>query len=226
MKQFAVIGLGNFSFKVAVTLSEKGCQVIAIDKNMNKINDIKSYVTEAISIDVKDKKTLSTLGLENMDAVLVGLGESMEASILTTLYLKEMNVKNIIVKAMSRDHAAIVTKLGATRTIIPEEEMAIRLANSLVSKNIIDHIPMADGFTVSEITAPSSFVGKTIRELLVRNKYKVEIIAIRKGFKKDNGEVGEIEKTTEMPTADTVIEKNDIILVFGKNEDVIKLQKL
>ncbi|HPD60776.1 MAG TPA: TrkA family potassium uptake protein, partial [Thermodesulfobacteriota bacterium] len=141
MKRFAVIGLGNFGFYAAKALFEDGHEVIAIDKDKDRVQDIDPHSTEAVVLDATDKDALKSLGLENMDAVVVSTGTSITTSILVCLYLQEIGVKKILAKALDEDHEKILKRVGATEIIHPEREMALRVSRSLSRPNVLDFIP-------------------------------------------------------------------------------------
>jgi trk system potassium uptake protein TrkA len=179
MAKFAVIGLGSFGLNVAKTLYEEGHEVLAIDIDKDKIEAVKDYVTRAVTMDSADKENLKALGIQDIDVVIVSLGPQMEASILTVLYLHELKVKRVIAKALSEDHAKILEAIGATEVIYPEKDMAIKLAHRLSSPNVLEYLPLSSGFSIQEIAPPEKFIGKTLKELDLRNKYGVQVIAIR-----------------------------------------------
>jgi len=227
MRQFAIIGLGTFGFKLATSLAEMGCQVLAIDNDRDRVQDIRDLVTEAAVLDATDKAAMGSLDLAELDIVVVCVGQ-LDASVLITLYLKEAGVREIVVKALNSDHVKILQLLGASRIVLPEEEMAARLAGSLVTPNIIDHIPLTPGHSIVEIRAPESFIGKTIGELDIRRKYKVEVVALKKYLtsKLDGKESLDESKTRVIPSASEVISIGDALVVIGKNEDIEKIQGL
>jgi trk system potassium uptake protein TrkA len=227
MRQFAVIGLGTFGFKLATALSEMGCQVLAIDNDRDRIQEIRDLVTEGVVLDATDKSAMDSLDLAELDMVVVCVGE-LEDSVLISLYLKEAGVSEIVVKALSGDHVKILQLLGVSRVVLPEEEMAVRLAGSLMTPNIIDHIPLTPGHSIVEIKAPESFQGKTIGELDIRKEYRVEVVALKKYVisKLDGKESLDEAQTRVVPPASEVIKPGDALVVIGKNEDIEKIRGL
>jgi len=215
MKRVVVIGLGIFGFNIAKDLYENGIEVIAIDKNKEVIQRIKDFSTKAILADGTDKEVMESIGIQEDDVVIISFGEDLAASTLITLHLKEMKVKNIIVKAPNEDHKHVLEKVGATEVIIPERAMADKVAKSLISPNILDYIPLSEDYTISEIVPPVSFTGKTIGELHLRTKYHVEVIAIREMLP---------DRVRMVPRADFVIKDSDVLVVIGKEEDVQKIK--
>ncbi len=215
MKRVIVVGLGIFGFNIAKELYESGLEVIAIDKHKETIQKIKDFSTRAILADATDKELLETIGIQEDDVVIVSFGEDLAASTLLTLHLKEFNVKEIIVKAPNEDHKRILEKVGATEVIIPEKEMASKVAKSLISPNVLDYIPLSQDYTISEIAPPSSFLGKTIGELQLRTKHHIGVIASRDVL---------TDQIQMIPAADFVIKDSDILVVIGKEKDIQKLQ--
>ncbi|MCK4932532.1 MAG: TrkA family potassium uptake protein [Candidatus Aminicenantes bacterium] len=212
--KFSVIGLGSFGSNVAKTLYEMGHEVVAIDEEKSKVDDMKDAATHAVQMNAADKENLQAVGITDMDVVVVSLGPDMESSVLTTLYLKEMAVRRIVAKALTEDHAKILEAVGATEVIYPEKDMAIKTALRLSNPNILEYLPLISGLTVQEIAAPEKFIGKSLKELDLRNKYDIQVMAIK----------GIIpEKTTFMPKADFVIKDSDILIILGEEKQLKKL---
>jgi len=157
MKQFAVIGLGNFGFYLATRLNKKGYDVLAIDKIQSPVQEIKGRVTQAVVADATDRKTLESLGVKNMDAVVVCIGSNMSDSILTTLNLKEIGVERVIAKSLSEAHGRILEKVGATDVLFPEKDIAISLAERLHNPNMLDYLPFMEGYSIIELSPPKQF---------------------------------------------------------------------
>jgi len=227
MRQYAVIGLGTFGFKLATTLVEMGGQVMVIDNNRDRVQEIKDLVTDAVVLDATDKAAMNSLDLTALDMVVVSVGD-LEDSVLISLYLREAGVSEIVVKALNADHVKILKLIGVSRVVLPEEEMAVRLAGSLLTPNIIEHIPLSPGHSIVEVKAPESFWGNTIGDLDIRKKYKVEVIALKKYVvsKLDNKETVDESRTRVVPSADEPINSGDALVVIGKNEDIEKIRRL
>jgi trk system potassium uptake protein TrkA len=215
MKRVVVIGLGIFGFNIVKDLYENGFEVIAIEKNKEIIQKIRDFSTKAILADGTDKEVLESIGIQEDDVVIISFGEDLAASTLITLHLKEMKVKHIIVKAPNEDHKHVLEKVGATEVIIPEREIADKVAKSLISPNVLDYIPLSDEYTICEIVPPSGFMGKSIAELHLRSKYHIEVIAVRETLP---------ERLTMVPRADFVIKDSDILVVIGKEGDIQKIK--
>jgi len=215
MKQIAVIGLGNFGSTLAASLAQKKCEVLAIDRDQERVHDIKDDVTQAVIGDATDKKLLEELGVKDVDTAVISFGDRIDASLIVTLYLKELGVHRIIAKAVSEDHAKILSLIGAHEVIFPERDEAIRLASSLFSSDILDMIKVSDEFSILEIAAPDHFVNKTLRDLKLRSKIGIEVLAIKKP----------LEGTLKMlPGADTKIAPDDVLIVIGENRSLKDLK--
>jgi trk system potassium uptake protein TrkA len=215
MKRVVVIGLGIFGFNIAKDLYENGIEVIAIDKNKDIIQKIKDFSTKAILADGIDKEIIESIGIQEDDIVIVSFGEDLAASTLITLHLRELKVKTIIVKAPNEDHKRVLERVGATQVVIPEREMADKVAKGIISPNVLDYIPLSDDYTISEVAPPASFMGKTIGELHLRTKYHVEVIAVREMLP---------DRVRMVPRADFVIKDSDVLVVIGKEEDIQKIK--
>ncbi|MBZ4645041.1 MAG: trk/ktr system potassium uptake protein [Petroclostridium sp.] len=214
MSSFVVIGIGRFGRSVAKTLYELGNEVLAIDENEEIIQDISEYVTHAVAGDVTDENVLKSLGIRNFDVAVVAIGGNMESSILVTVLLKEMGVKYILAKAQSELHAKVLSRVGADRVIFPERDMGVRVAHNLVSTNILDYIELSPDYSIMEITAPEHWEGKTLKELNVRVRYGINIMAIKNGT-----------EINISPKADDVIRQDDVLVVIGSNDDLNKLDR-
>lgn len=214
MRTFAIIGLSTFGFYLCKYLAQRGFEVMAVDADESKIEKVKHTVSKAIILDATDKNALGNLGMTDFDVVIVSLGDKIDSSILVTLYLKELGVKEIIAKASTEDHGKILDRIGATTVIFPERDVALRLARSLENINVLDVIPVSPGVSILEFGAPSSFLGKTLRELDINNKYGIQIIMIKELVP---------ENLIVVPKADHKIKDSDILIGVGKDQDLKKL---
>lgn len=212
--KFAVIGLGSFGSNVAKTLYEQGNEVLAVDKDKEKIEEVKAFVSHAVHMDADDKENLLALGIQDMDVVIVSLAPEMESSILTVLYLNEIGAGRIVAKALTEDHQKILEAVGATEVIFPEKDMAIKTALRLSNPNVLEYLPLHSGVGIQEIAPPEKFIGKSLGELKLRNKYGIQILAIKEIIP---------EKTTFIPSADFVIKDSDILIVMGEDKQLSKL---
>ena len=211
MKKFAVIGIGTFGFYLTKTLFEEGHEVVAIDLDRNRVQAISNFCTEAIVMDATKTEGLKALGLEEMNCIVVSTGSNISSSILICLHLQEFGVKNILAKALNEDHNKILIKMGATKTINPEMAIAIRAAKELSKPNVIDFIPLAEGYSLIQVGPPRAFIGKTFRQLDLRAKYGVYIIAIKEVLQ---------ENFVLVPPADFVIKDSDILIMLGMDKDI------
>jgi trk system potassium uptake protein len=215
MKQFVVIGLGNFGFNVARALYTQGHHVLAIDADEKKIEKIKNDVTDAISGDARDEAVLREFVSDTATAAIISLGDNMEGSVLCTMYLKEIGVRKIIVKAINDDHRKVLERIGATETIFPEREAGVRLAQRLSVPNLIEHIPLAPDFSISQIETPVSFVGKTLKDLSLPTKYGIQVIAVKDVL---------TDEFYVIPGAEFKIMPDSALLVIGKSDDLSRLR--
>lgn len=213
MKKFCVIGVGNFGYYVARVLFENRHEVTAIDANQEKVQRIKDHSSAAIQGDAASKDFLVSQGIQDMDAVIVATGQRSNISTLITLFLKELEVKRILVKSVDDDHSRILKKVGATDIIQPEKDMAQKTAHALSYPNILDFIPLAEEFSITEVAPPSHFIGKDLITLNLRQKYQVTVIAVKDVLD---------EKFLPAPPPDYVIKDSDLVILIGQTEDVEK----
>ena len=215
MKSYLVIGLGRFGGEVARSLCRQGCEVLAMDVSSDLVNQIAGEVTHAVVGNAQDKEVLRALGAGSFDCAIIAIGDNLAASVLTTMNLKELNVPYIVCKAHDATHRTALEKLGVDRVVIPEYEYADKLARNLVSHNVLEYIELSEDYGILEVPAPKSWVGKTLRELNVRAKLGVNIIAVNSG-----------EKTSVSPAADYSIGAGDILVVLGDTKSLKAVQKL
>lgn len=216
-KKYATIGLGNFGFNVTKTLFEEGHDVVAVDLDEDATQRVQPYCTQAVVADATQKETIRGLGLEEMDAVIVSMGGNESSATLITLYLKEFGVKRIVVKASNEDHGKILSKVGATDVIFPEKDMAIKVARSLSTPDVLDYIPMSGDYLIAEIAPLEAFVGKSLAELQLRSRYGITVIGIKELVP---------ENFILVPPASFVIKHSDILIVIGKRVDIQKIKTL
>lgn len=217
MRSFAIIGLSSFGYHLCKNLSELGAPVMAIDVDAEKIDDIKPFVQKAVVADAKDKDTLKSLGMEDIDVVVVTVGEPIEVSILITLYLREIGVKEIIAKVITEDHAKILDKLGVSSVVFPERDMAKRIAYTLRRSILLDYVSLGEGYSIVEMGAPSDWLGKPLAALDVRRQYNIQIIVIKDVLS---------DKVVIIPGGDYVLKDSDILVMVGRDEDLERVEKL
>ena len=211
MKRFCVIGAGSFGFHVASNLYQDGHEVMAIDNNRTHVQQLQEHCSFAILADAADRDFLEAQGVAEMDAVIVAIGERSHAATLTTLFLKELGVKRILVKAINEDHGRILLKVGATEIINPEKDMAFRIACNLASPNILDMLSMTGDYTLNELAPPKSFIGKSLLELALRKKYDVFVLGVKDVL---------TDKFILLPPPERLIRDSDLLLIFGQKEGI------
>jgi trk system potassium uptake protein TrkA len=212
-KSFVVFGLGRFGYSVAVSLARDGCEVLAVDIDGDIVEDIANNVTLAVKANVKDQDVYSSLGLRNMDGAVVAVGGDMEASILATILSKEAGIPYVLAKASSDTHAEVLRRVGADQVILPEREMGSRVARNMVFGTFVDTFELSATYSMVELEVPEPWVGQSLRQLDVRRRYGVNVIAVREG-----------EKINANMNPDTPFQAHQIILTVGNNEDLKKIK--
>jgi len=215
MKQFAVIGLGRFGSSVAKTLTKMGYEVLGIDIDEDVVNSMADSLTSSVKADILDEQALKTLGIRNFDVVVVAIGKEMQASILVTVILKEMGVKEVVAKARTELHGRVLERVGADKVVFPERDMGEKVAKALVSKNIMDQIALSPDFSLVEMAAPAVFVNKTLEKSGARQKYGISVLAIRRGA-----------EVIISPQAGDVVREGDILVVIGRDTQLRKFEAL
>ncbi|MEC2074769.1 potassium channel family protein [Metabacillus fastidiosus] len=213
-KEFAVIGLGRFGGSICRELSDEGLEVMAIDIDEDRVNEFASIASHAVVGDTTDEAVLKSLGIRNFDHVIVAIGDSIQASILTTLILKELGVKHITVKAQNDYHEKVLSKIGADKIVHPERDMGRRIAHNLISNNVLDYLELSDEHSIAEIVASKKLVGYTLIDLDVRAKYGLNIVAIKRG-----------KDIIVSPPADEEIHRDDILILIGADSDINRFEK-
>lgn len=215
MKSYVVIGLGRFGSTLARQLCKLGAEVLAMDVHHDLVQQVADDVTHAVVGDAQDKDVLRALGVRDFDCAIVAIGTNLAASVLTVMNLQELEVPYIICKAHDETHSRVLQKLGVNKVVIPEQENAARLARSLNSHNVLDYIELSEDYGILELPAPKSWIGRSLKELHIRAKLGVNIIAVENG-----------QKTNVSPSADYVIGEGDIMVVLGDNYSLEAVQKL
>ena len=213
--RYAVIGLGNFGSWVVRTLNELRQDTIAIDIDKDRVQKIRDYTSTPVLADATRKENLISLGINEMKAAVVSLGDNTSAATLITLYLQEMGVSQIIVKAVDEDHGKILKKVGATDIIFPEKDMGVKVAKSLVMPNILEFIDMSEDFQIAEIAPPNDFVGKSLAQLALPQRYNVQVIGIRELIP---------ERFTIVPMGDFIVKDSDILVVIGRGSNINRIK--
>ncbi|MCK4889862.1 MAG: TrkA family potassium uptake protein [Candidatus Aminicenantes bacterium] len=226
MKKVVVIGLGSFGVNLIRSLSKKKIELIAVDINKDRVNEIKDLVTQPVTMDATNRDNLNSLGLKDVDCVVVSCGPDLESSILIVHLLSEIGVIRVIAKALTEDHERILTLVGANEVLFPERDIARKLANQLISPNLMDYIPLESGFVIEELAPPDIFVGKTLEQIAIRTKFNINVIGIKQIIPDrasvENGTVSDSGLTLN-PGGDFLIKESDILIVLGTNKDIEKL---
>lgn len=226
--QFVVIGLGTFGSKIIQTLTEHGADVIAIDQEKEKTEDVKDAVAIAMCLDSTDENAMKAAQIEDVDAAVVALGEAQEEAILTTVILKKMGIHPIIARAANSLYAHVLKRVGADQVIIIEEQAGEDVAKKLLAPEIHERIILTTGHSLVEIEAKKDLFGKTLKEIDIRRKYGVNVIAIKKKVTKidEDGKVTQTVEMNDLPGPDDRIEDGDVLVVVGSDSDVEKLTLL
>lgn len=214
-KLICVIGLGQFGSELARELAHR-CEVLALDNNEDRVNAITDSVQRAMIVDARDFTGLSSLVRDDFDEAIVSLGESMEASVLCTLHLKKIGLNTIRAKAVSEDHASILRAVGASETIFPERETARRVAAQIVNPNLLDFVPLGEDFEVMDVGVPDAFIGKSLLNLKLRERFGVFVIAVKELIP---------PKFVFLPGPDFVIKPSDVLVMIGKEADLVRIQQ-
>lgn len=223
MNRFAVIGIGRFGQKLAIALAMSGAEVIAIDKNREEIELIRDQVSLAVRLDSTDEDALKAQGVDKADVAIIGIGqEGFESAILTVVNLRQLGVKKILARAESLVAGEVFSKVGATEVIYPEIESAQRWAYKLIAPQIGEKIDFAPGYSLARVKAPASFDGKTVMDLQLRQKYGVNLVAIKRD-EHSKKKKAESAKIINVPMPSTVVHENDILMVAGSDADLAKL---
>jgi len=215
MKQFLIVGLGNFGFHLATHLYRKGHDVMAIDKSPVLVQFIKDLVTQAVIADATDAATIRELGVKNVDTAVVGIGSVLGDSILAVLNLQELGIPHIVAKAISDPHKKVLAKLGIQDIIFPEKDTALSMAKKLDNPNLIDYLPFMDGYGIIEIAVPEKFMGKSLKQINMTNTYGVQVVAIKDP---------DAKHTRFTPQADDILNPGDILILLGSEKGLDTLK--
>lgn len=213
-KEFVVIGLGRFGSSIVRELIEEGADVMAIDKNTERVDEFASVATQAVVADTTDEAVLRSLGIRNFDQVVVAIGDDIQSSILTTIMLKEIGVKKVTAKAQNNYHEKVLLKIGADQVVHPERDMGIRIAHNMLSNNVLDYLELSDEYSIMELRANGKLAGYTLIDLDIRAKYGINIVGIKRG-----------QDILVSPQADTKIEIGDVLIVIGSDADINRFEK-
>lgn len=215
MKSYVVVGLGLFGAEMARQLCRQGCEVLAMDIRSDLVQQVANDVTHAVVADGQDKEVLRALGVRNFDCAIIAIGDNLAASVLTTMNLKELGVPYVVCKAHDETHRRVLEKLGVDRVVIPEYEFADRLARSLSTSNVLDYIELSDDYGIIEVPAPEKWIEKSLKELDIRAKWGINIIAVKQGG-----------RISTFPAGDYRFCTGDVIVVLGDSATMKVVQKL
>lgn len=213
-KEFAVIGLGRFGGSICRELSFEGMPVLAIDIDDEKVNEFKNIASHAVILDSTDEDSLKDIGISNFEHVIVAIGENIQASILTTVILKDLGVNRVTVKAQNDYHEKILNKIGADRIVHPERDMGKRLAHNFISNNILDYLELSDDHSIAEVKVGRKMEGKSLAELDIRANYGCNVVAIKQG-----------REINVSPQATEALQTDDILIVIGADKDLSRFEK-
>ena len=211
-RSYAVIGLGQFGMTVALTLADAGCDVLAIDDREENVQDIAEKVSYAVKADVKEPGILQSVGVQNVDVAVIAVAENMEASIIAAMQVKELGVPFVMAKAMNALHGRILEKIGADKVIYPEQSMGVRVARNLLSSGFLDTFELSPEFSMAEFKIPDSWIGKTLRDLKIREKNKINLVGLKRGNDVDIN-----------PNPAEPLPADCTVMAIGKNEELNKV---
>lgn len=217
MKRFIVIGLGNFGASVAEALHAAGHDVVALDTSELAVDRVSPYVARAAVGDGRESRTLERLGARDADAAVVSTGDDITASVLSTLTLRDLGVREIYVKVVSREHARVMEKLGVTETIFPERESALRLGRRIASRSVLNYVQLGADFGIQEMAVPDPWVGKSLRELQLPHRYRVSVIAVHDVL---------TDAMLPVPDPDAPLKESDTLLIAGRDEHLARLARV
>lgn len=213
-EQFAVIGLGRFGSSLAKELIELGNEVLGIDKDEEVVHELSDVLTHTVVADATEEEMLRSLGIRNFDCAVVAIGDDIQTSILAAILMKELGVKKVVAKAISVLHGRVLERIGVDRVIYPERDMGVRVAHQLVSPNLLDYIELSQDFTIAELSVPDCLSGMSLKELNIRARFGFSIVALNKPY-----------GVIIAPTADDIVEKEDMMVVIGTNEQIEAFQE-
>jgi len=219
--KFAVIGIGRFGAAVARTLAERGAEVMALDASEEKIDEIKEFVAYSVSMDATDIKALMAQNIQDVDAVVVSIGENFEAMVLCCVLLMELKVKRIIARASGKHQRLILEKIGIKEILSPEDEFGIAVAEKLLNPSIISYLQLPDDYEIVEVKTPAGIANRTLEDIELRNKYRLNLITLKREFEVNkDGVVGIEQHILGVPNSSTILYETDTIVVFGRGNDI------
>ncbi|MFN6945539.1 MAG: potassium channel family protein [Cytophagaceae bacterium] len=223
VNKFAVIGLGKFGTSIARTLATRGAEVLAMDLDIVKVDQVKDEVAYAVVLNSTDAKTLMAQNIQSMDAVVIAIGDNFESLLLTATILQDLKIKRIIARAGSNQQKMILQKIGITEILSPEDEVGKTVAEILLHPNMKTFLPLPDDYEIVEINTPKRIANRCVKDIGLREKYNLNLITVKRVFEEiQDGQKVEVEHIIGVPKGDTILYENDIIIILGKNKDVDK----
>ena len=216
MGSILILGLGSFGLTLARDLVERGNEVAAVDSSEDRVRAVRDVVDKAMIADVTQRETLEQIGVQSFDTVVVNLGDRIDSSVLTALHLKQLGVRNVVVKGISEDHATVLRMVGADQVVFPERDVALRLSYVLSNPSVVDHVLLAPGYSLVELPASKAFVGKTLEDLDLRNRYGVQVIIAKRGA----------PEHVFFPTREFLIQEGDVLILMASDGDLRRVQDL
>ena len=226
LEKFAVIGIGQFGKSIALNLSQKGAEVMAIDMNYDKIENISDEVSYAVTLNATDRKALLSQDITNFDAVIISIGNPLEQRLLCAALLLDLGVKHIVCRATGRNERFILEKMGITDIISPEQEVGISVARRLMNPSVVSYLDLADDYSVMEIVAPKHICGLTYAKINFRDKYKLSLITIKRDYSDEPTSKSNNQHVLGVPDTKTIILSKDTLVLFGKNKDIEKFVEI
>jgi len=224
--KFAVIGLDAFGMNIAVNLARRGAEVIAVDENMELIEDIKDKVTYAAKLDPTDSKALKSAGIDKVDAVVISIGSDFEKTMLTAMMLRQIGIVRIVARARTQIQESILERIGVHQVVNPDLEISSKIASNLINKDVLDYIQIGGEYNIIQVKAPRNMIGKSLQELDLRIRYNLNLITLKRQYEImdeiTNQKISK-ERIYGVPTAGTVIQENDILIILGRDKDLMKL---
>jgi trk system potassium uptake protein TrkA len=214
LNQFAIIGLGRFGSSLGRELCQLGYEVLGIDRDVEKVDEMSNLLTHAVVADGTEEEVLRSVGVRNFDCGIVAIGDDIQASILAAILLKDLGLKKVVAKAVSELHGRVLEKIGVDRVIYPERDMGIRVAHQLVSPNLLDYIELSKNYTIAELAVPKKLNGKTLSEINPRGRFGCSVVAINKP-----------KGIIIAPLAEDILKQDDVMVVIGTNQQVEEFQE-
>lgn len=222
-KKFAVLGLGHFGLNLSLQLTERGCDVLAVDNREERVELLRDKVAHTVIADTRDVKALRSLGLEDMDAVVVAIGEDFESSILTTAHLQELGIKRIVNRVVSPVHEKLLKTMNIEDRVLPEADAAHHLSRRLTMRGVVDALELSEDYSIIEVKVPPSFIGKSLRELEIRNSFNINLVTVIRCLDESRAKGLSGKQSLNVlgvPNLDLIFAQNDILVVFGREKDL------